>query len=87
MLMSLGHIKFHAGDKCEAQFHSGEWYILQNKLAEAQVALQKAVEICPKALSEYTGARAALQRLKPQQGGIQRSDWHIWLSSSYGCCG
>jgi uncharacterized caspase-like protein len=52
-------------ERCEAQFFSGEWYVLQNKPAEAGAALRKAVETCPKAWVEYAAAQAELKRLKP----------------------
>jgi lipoprotein NlpI len=52
-------------ERCEAQFYSGEWYILQSKLAEAGAALREAVEICPKDFTEYAAAQAELKRLKP----------------------
>jgi tetratricopeptide (TPR) repeat protein len=60
------------GDECEARFHIGEWYILQNQPAEAEAALKMAAETCrnalsqyPKILYEYHGAQAELKRMKP----------------------
>jgi lipoprotein NlpI len=50
---------------CDAQFYIGEWYVLQNKPAEAQAALDKAVETCVKLSPEYASAQAELKRLKP----------------------
>jgi hypothetical protein len=52
-------------DRCEAQFYSGEWYILQNKPAEAGATMRKAMETCPKDFIEYAAAQAELKRLKP----------------------
>jgi lipoprotein NlpI len=52
-------------EQCVAQFYSGEWYILQNKSAEARAALRKVVETCPKTVTEYADALAELKRLKP----------------------
>jgi hypothetical protein len=52
-------------ERCTVQVHSGEWYILQNKPAEAGAALGKAAESCPKSFNEYVAAQAALKRLKP----------------------
>jgi lipoprotein NlpI len=52
-------------EMCEAQFYIGEWYVLQNKPAEAQAALGKAVETCPKTYLEYASAQADLKRLNP----------------------
>jgi tetratricopeptide (TPR) repeat protein len=52
-------------EMCEAQFYIGEWYLLQNKPAEAQTAFGKAVETCPKDFLEYASAQAELKRLKP----------------------
>lgn len=52
-------------ERCEAHFYSGEWYILRKKPEEAQAALRKAVETCPRYFIEYIGAKAELKRLKP----------------------
>ncbi len=52
-------------EQCVAQFFSGEWYILQNKSAEARAALRKVVETCPKTVTEYADALTELKRLKP----------------------
>jgi hypothetical protein len=54
-----------SGARCEAQFYSGKWHILQNKPAEAGAALRKAVETCPKTFTEYAAAQAELKRLNP----------------------
>jgi rhomboid protease GluP len=51
--------------QCGARFFTGEWLILQNKSAEAETALRKAVETCPKTFVEYHAAQAELKRLKP----------------------
>ena len=51
--------------QCEAHFYTGEWLILQKKPAEAETALRKAVETCPKTFVEYAAAQAELKRLKP----------------------
>jgi lipoprotein NlpI len=51
--------------QCEAHFYTGEWYVLQNKPAQAEAALKKAVETCPKDFIEYSAARAELRRLMP----------------------
>jgi tetratricopeptide (TPR) repeat protein len=50
-------------EMCEAQFYIGEWHVLQNKPAEAQAALEKAIKTCPKIVSEYYSALAELKRL------------------------
>jgi lipoprotein NlpI len=52
-------------EKCAAQFYIGERYVLQNKAAEAQDALEKAAGTCPKDFLEYDSAQAELKRLKP----------------------
>ncbi len=51
--------------QCEAQFYLGEALILQNNPAEAQAALRKAAETCPKSHAVYAASLAELQRLKP----------------------
>ena len=50
---------------CEAQFFTGEWYILQNKPAEAATSLHKALDTCPESLWAYGAAQEELKRLKP----------------------
>jgi tetratricopeptide (TPR) repeat protein len=52
-------------DRCQVQFYTGEWLILQNKPTEAGASLRKALEICSKDLVEYAAAQAELKRLKP----------------------
>jgi tetratricopeptide (TPR) repeat protein len=49
--------------RCEAQFSIGEWYILKEQTADAEIALRAATEICPKNGYEYLFARAELKRL------------------------
>ena len=51
------------GDRCEVQFYFGEWNVLRGDKEEAKLALQKAVEICPKGFIEHAGAVAELKRL------------------------
>ena len=51
------------GDRCEVQFYLGEWNVLRGDKEEAKLALQKAVEICPKGFIEHAGAGAELNRL------------------------
>ena len=50
-------------ERCEAQFYTGEWYLLRGNRAAAATALQAAADICSKDLSEYQGALAELKRL------------------------
>ncbi len=47
----------------EALFYNGEWYIVHRQ-PEAQAALRKAAEICPKGFSEYHAAQAELNRIR-----------------------
>jgi tetratricopeptide (TPR) repeat protein len=54
-----------SNDRCEAQFFTSEWYILQNKPAEAATSLCKAVETCPRSFWAYGAAQAELKRLIP----------------------
>ena len=51
------------GEKCEAAFYAGEWYLLRGKKAEAGPELQIASDTCPKTFVEYFGAVAELKRL------------------------
>jgi tetratricopeptide (TPR) repeat protein len=53
------------GEQCHADFYIGEWHILQNRPADAEPFLRKAVETCPKTFAVYTAAQAELKRLKP----------------------
>jgi murein DD-endopeptidase MepM/ murein hydrolase activator NlpD len=57
--------------RCEAQFYTGEWYLLHGNRTAAMSALKTAADNCPKAFVEYAGARAELKRLEYQQ---QRQD-------------
>jgi tetratricopeptide (TPR) repeat protein len=51
-------------ERCEAQFYSGEWYLLRGNRAAAATALQAAADTCSKEFAEYAGALAELKRLK-----------------------
>lgn len=52
------------GEKCEAQFYIGEWYLLKKDKAEATKALQAAADTCPKDFVEASAAVEELKRLK-----------------------
>lgn len=52
-----------AGDRCEAQFYAGEWYLMRGDRAAATERLKTAAETCPKTYSEYGAALAELKRL------------------------
>jgi lipoprotein NlpI len=49
--------------RCEAQFYSGEWYLLRGSRAAAATVLQAAADSCPEEFVEYAGALAELKRL------------------------
>jgi lipoprotein NlpI len=51
------------GEKCEAAFYAGEWYLLRGKKAEAKPELQTAAATCPQSFDEYPAAIAELKRL------------------------
>jgi tetratricopeptide (TPR) repeat protein len=52
-------------ERCQAQFYVGEWHLLQGNRPAAEMALETAVDSCPKTLMEYDVARAELRRLRP----------------------
>ena len=52
-----------AGDRCEAQFYAGEWYLMRGDRAAATERLKTAAETCPKTYSEYGAALAELKWL------------------------
>jgi lipoprotein NlpI len=49
------------GERCEAQFYVGEWYLLHGAKAAAQPALQAAADTCPKTFDEYQLAQFELK--------------------------
>jgi tetratricopeptide (TPR) repeat protein len=49
--------------RCEPQFYTGEWYLLNGKRSDAAAALRQAVKLCPKTFWEYLGAKVDLTRL------------------------
>jgi rhomboid protease GluP len=53
-------------ERCQAQFYTGEWYLLHGNRAAAASALQAAANICSKDLPEYAGVSAELKRLRLQ---------------------
>lgn len=53
------------GQKCEAQFHIGEWLLLNGKPTEAKTSLESAGSTCQKFFVEYSWAISELKRLKP----------------------
>lgn len=55
----------NADDRCEAQFHVGQWHLLRGRRAEAKAALQIAADTCRKDFVEYSAAVAELTRLSP----------------------
>ena len=51
-------------EQCDAQFYTGEWHLLKGNRAAATIALQAAIDICPKDTFEYKVALAELKRPK-----------------------
>jgi lipoprotein NlpI len=51
--------------KCEAQFYIGQWHVVKGNRADAETALQAAVDTCPKTFVEYRAAVVELKRLQP----------------------
>jgi tetratricopeptide (TPR) repeat protein len=60
-------------ERCQAQFHVGEWHLLHRDRAAARRVLQAAADNCPKALAEYAGAVAELKRLGPTDDAMPTS--------------
>ncbi len=54
----------NSDEQCQAYFYVGEWYISQNRQADAQSMLRKAAEVCPKSVIERAVAQAELNRLQ-----------------------
>jgi rhomboid protease GluP len=50
-------------DRCETQYLIGEWHVLKGHTADAEAALNGALETCPKHLRVHTYALAELKRL------------------------
>ena len=57
-------------ERCQAQFHVGEWHLLHRDRAAARRALQAAADECPKSIAEYAGAIAELKRLGPADDAV-----------------
>jgi lipoprotein NlpI len=49
---------------CKANFHVGEWYLLNGQTDLARAHLAKATQLCDKSFAEFAAARAELGRLK-----------------------
>jgi tetratricopeptide (TPR) repeat protein len=58
----------NAAEQCQAHFHVGEWFVLNNKPPDARKSLQKAEEICQFYSVERPAATAELKRLGPIEG-------------------
>jgi lipoprotein NlpI len=52
-------------EHCHLAFYTGEWRLLRSQPMEAKLALQHAVDICPKVSALYEGAVAELKLLSP----------------------
>jgi tetratricopeptide (TPR) repeat protein len=53
------------GERCEASFYVGEWYLARDNRDKARPLLQNAADTCPKSFGEYFMAVAELKRLGP----------------------
>jgi lipoprotein NlpI len=54
-----------SGEKCEAAFYTGEWYLLRGDKSAAKGEFESASRTCAKTWVEYVGAVAELKRLMP----------------------
>lgn len=59
---SSGTSYAEAGQKCEAQFYIGEWYLMRGELAAAKPLLQDASTACPPNFIEYHAAKVEMGR-------------------------
>jgi len=50
-------------ERCQAEFHVGEWHLIKRDRKAASHALQVAADTCPKSLVEYGAAVVELKRL------------------------
>jgi lipoprotein NlpI len=50
------------GERCEAQFYVGDWYLLHGAKTAARPALQAAADTCPKSFDEYQLAQFELKQ-------------------------
>src|ERR1700748_566704 len=50
------------GERCEAQFYFGEWYLLHGAKTVPQSALQAAADTCPKTFDGYQLAQFELKQ-------------------------
>jgi lipoprotein NlpI len=53
------------GERCEASFYVGEWYLARDNRDKARPLLQSAADTCPKSFGEYFMAVAEVKRLGP----------------------
>lgn len=63
-----------ANKRCEANFHSAEWYLLKNDFTSARSKFQVAIDICPKTSKEYRVAISELKRLKIKQSAAFKGE-------------
>jgi lipoprotein NlpI len=52
-------------NRCEADFHIGEWHLIRGERAEARTLLRAVADTCSKDSIEYGIALAELKRLQP----------------------
>jgi lipoprotein NlpI len=53
------------GDRCEAAFYIGQWYVLKGNAPDAKTVLTTVADTCPKVFIEYRAAVAELKRARP----------------------
>jgi hypothetical protein len=59
---------------CEAEFYSGEWWLLRGDARDAGAAFKAAARTCAKFSSKYAAVLAELKWLK-QQMAIHKVSW------------
>lgn len=55
--------KTNVGQKCEADFYTGEWHLVRGNTEAAKPLISSAVEHCPKNFIEYSAAQQEAKRL------------------------
>ena len=57
-------VKLEAGQRCEANYYLGQWYLLRGERNEATTRFHAAQGLCPQSFLEYTAAVAELKRMR-----------------------
>ena len=63
--------------RCEAEFYTGEWLLLQKLDTPGVAALSRAAEICPVSFIERNGAIAELRRVGPESPTDSGKAWRL----------